>query len=418
MKTKHTFQIDFFPRKTKRDPSTASLFVRINVNGLKTEFSIKRKIAIDEWDSNRSKLKGSTVEVRKINMYLDQVRIQLFDAYNELRSERQLINPDSLKARYFGEDDQNRTLLELVDYHYQSTSTLLSPGSLKMYRSTKRYLVYFLKEALKKQDIYLQQLSFSFVTKLDQFLRTHKLEKANHQMGHNNVMKHIQRLRTIVNLGVKLEWLPTDPFISYKFTYKKSERSYLPLEQLNLLESGTLPSDRLNMVRDLFVFSCYTGLSYIDVMNLTHDHISRGIDGNKWIFTYRAKTEISVKVPLLQQAELIIEKYKEDPRAINRGHMFPKISNQKMNAYLKEIAILLKIESKLTYHAARHTFATAVTLSNGVPMETASKLLGHTNITTTQIYAKVVERKVGEDMGVLRGKLNPQVPKKLKEQRI
>jgi site-specific recombinase XerD len=140
-------------------------------------------------------------------------------------------------------------------------------------------------------------------------------------------------------------------------------------------------------------------------MNLTHDHITRGIDGNKWIFTYRAKTEISVKVPLLQQAEMIIEKYKEDPRAINRGHVFPKISNQKMNAYLKEIASLLEIDRKLTFHVARHTFATTVTLSNGVPMETVSKLLGHTKITTTQIYAKVVERKVSKDMEGLRGVL-------------
>ena len=310
-----------------------------------------------------------------------------------------------IKARFFGEDEKAKSLIELYDYHYNLSLETLSEGSLKMYRTTKSYLTLFLKKKMKSEDVFLAQLSFSFLTNFEQFLRRTKLEKANNQMGHNTVMKHIQRLRTIINLGVKLEWLEKDPFISFKFTYKKSERSFLPERELSMLQQADLPSDRLIMVRDLFIFSCYTGLSYIDVMNLTHDHITRGIDGNKWIFTYRAKTEISVKVPLLQQAEMIIEKYKEDPRAINRGHVFPKISNQKMNAYLKEIASLLEIDRKLTFHVARHTFATTVTLSNGVPMETVSKLLGHTKITTTQIYAKVVERKVSKDMEVLRGVL-------------
>ncbi len=295
----------------------------------------------------------------------------------------------------------------MIEYHYKLSEKTLSAGTLKMYRSTKNYILYFLKKEYKSPDIFLSQLSYSFITKLDIFLRTHKLPNAIRQMSHNNVMKHIQRLRTIILLGVKLEWISKDPFTSFKFTFKKSERSYLPKEELAILEGAKLPSLRLEMVKDLFVFSCYTGLSYIDVINLTHDHITRGIDGNKWIYTYRAKTEISVKVPLLQQAEFIIEKYKADPRAINRGHVFPKISNQKMNAYLKEIAELLEIKQKLTFHVARHTFATSVTLSNGVPIETVSKLLGHTNITTTQIYAKVIERKVSEDMKSLKNLLSP-----------
>lgn len=405
MKTNQTFAVIFFPKKDRNKNSTSTVFCRITTNSKRVEFSLKKKVELSEWDSNLNLLRGRTPQAKKFNYYLSDVKSQLHDVYDELRKEQRFITPQLIKARYFGEDEKAKSLLELYDYHYDLSQQTLSEGTLKMYRTTKSYLDLFLKKKMKSNDVFLAQLSFSFLTKFEQFLRTTKLEKANNQMRHNTVMKHIQRLRTIVNLGVKLEWLPKDPFISYKFTYKKSERSYLPLEQLNLLESSVLPSDRLNLVRDLFAFSCYTGLSYIDVMNLTHDHITRGIDGNKWIFTYRAKTEISVKVPLLQQAEMIIEKYKEDPRAINRGHMFPKISNQKMNAYLKEISALLEIDSKLTFHVARHTFATTVTLSNGVPMETVSKLLGHTNITTTQIYAKVIERKVGEDMDKLRESL-------------
>lgn len=232
-------------------------------------------------------------------------------------------------------------------------------------------------------------------------------------MENNTVMKHIQRLRKMVTLAYKMEWIEKDPFIKFKPTYIKNEREFLSEEELQTIIEREFEIERLELVKDLFVFSCYTGLSYIDVMHLNENNITFGIDGGKWIITNRQKTNNKVKIPLLPIAEELIHKYKGHIKTKKTKTLFPNISNQKLNSYLKEIADLCKIKKNLTFHIARHTFATTITLSNGVPIETVSKLLGHSKIATTQIYAKVIERKVSEDMEILQTKLK--TLKKLKK---
>src|SRR5690606_20174724 len=207
------------------------------------------------------------------------------------------------------------------------------------------------------------------------------------------VMKHIQRFRKIVTLGYHIEWIDRDPFIRWKPTYEKRERPFLTDNELSNIETYNFPIARLERVRDLFIFSCYTGISYIDVINLTSNNVLKGIDGNDWIFTSRQKTKSPVKVPLLKKAKELLIKYHDHPMTQITGTLFPVITNEKMNLYLKEIADACGIKKNLTFHMARHTFATTVTLSNGVPIETVSKLLGHSKIASTQIYARVVERK-------------------------
>ena len=187
------------------------------------------------------------------------------------------------------------------------------------------------------------------------------------------------------------------------------ERGYLTREELSFIEDKVFAISRLEWVRDLFVFSCYTGLAYTDLMQLRPSNLIIGIDGKYWIKTLRQKTDIPVNVPLLPKAMELLKKYQQHPKAVVKGTLFPVISNQKLNSYLKEIADLVGINKDLTFHLARHTFATTVTLSNGVPIETVSKMLGHTKITTTQIYAKVIEKKVGEDMQLLENKLSIQL---------
>ncbi len=186
---------------------------------------------------------------------------------------------------------------------------------------------------------------------------------------------------------------------------KKNERVFLSQNELQKIEDSHFDIDRLQLVRDLFVFSCYTGLSYIDVMELTKDSINFGVDGNLWVITKRHKTNNTVRIPILPQAGVLIQKYAAHPRAIQKGTLFLNLSNQKLNAYLKEMADLCRIKKKLTFHIARHTFATTVTLTNGVPIETVSKILGHSRISTTQIYAKIIERKVSGDMKIFKSKL-------------
>jgi site-specific recombinase XerD len=183
------------------------------------------------------------------------------------------------------------------------------------------------------------------------------------------------------------------------------ERVYLSEEEIENIINKDFKTDRLSLVRDIFLFSCFTGLAYIDVKNLTKSHISLGIDGEKWIFTHRQKTETASKIPILPITQMIIDKYEDHPECCNQNKLLPILSNQKMNAYLKEIAGVCEIEKDLTFHIARHTFATTVTLTNGVPIESVSKMLGHKNLRTTQHYAKVLDKKVSEDMMILRNKM-------------
>jgi site-specific recombinase XerD len=209
----------------------------------------------------------------------------------------------------------------------------------------------------------------------------------------------------MVNMAVIMDWLAKDPFAKYRQHFDKVERFYLTKEELSAIENKKFSIERLQTVKDLFLFSCYTGLAYIDTMNLTAGNIIKGIDGNDWLITSRQKTDTDVRVPLLPQAEELIKKYKDHPKAANHGTLFPVISNQKTNAYLKEIADLCNINKAITFHIARHTFATTITLSNGVPIESVSKMLGHTTIRSTQVYAKVVEQKLSEDMQNLKKRM-------------
>ncbi len=209
----------------------------------------------------------------------------------------------------------------------------------------------------------------------------------------------------MINMAIRNEWIERDPFAKFQARFIRNDREFLSQEELAAIEVKEFKILRLQWAKDLFVFSCYTGLAYCDVMGLTKENISIGIDGDYWIMTSRKKTNQPVRVPLLPKALELIEKYKSHPKALVMGTVFPVLSNQKLNAYLKEIADLCGITKNLTFHLARHTFATTVTLTNGVPIETVSKMLGHTSIRTTQIYAKVIEGKISEDMKKLKSRL-------------
>lgn len=209
----------------------------------------------------------------------------------------------------------------------------------------------------------------------------------------------------MVNMAVMMDWLEKDPFSKYKLHFDKVERGHLTKEELKVLSNKNFKIERLQSVLDMFLFSCHTGLAYIDIFNLTRENIAKGIDGRDWLMTNRQKTNTTVRVPLLPEAVQLIKKYKDHPVALAKGTLFPVISNQRMNGYLKEIAEICGINKNFTFHLARHTFATTVTLSNGVPIESVSKMLGHTSIRTTQIYAKVVEHKLSEDMQNLRKRM-------------
>ncbi|WP_262910188.1 site-specific integrase [Zunongwangia profunda] len=225
-------------------------------------------------------------------------------------------------------------------------------------------------------------------------------------MGHNTAMKHLQRLRKMVTMAYHHEWIPKDPFVRFKSSFINKRRELLTEEELEAIENFQSSINRLNIVKDIFLFSCYTGLSYIDITKLTMDNIKMDFDENQWIETERQKTKTALKIPLLNQARDILKRYQGHPKTVHSKTLLPRYSNQKLNSYLKAIADFCGIKKHLTFHIARHTFATTITLTNGVPIETVSKLLGHTKLATTQIYARVVDKKVKDDMAMLNAKLN------------
>lgn len=275
-----------------------------------------------------------------------------------------------------------------------------------MYNTSQNYIRQFLKKEYKRNDFYLRELDYSFILRFENFLRAVRPRYYQKSLQNNAVMKHIQRLRKMVTLAFHLEWIDGDPFVKFKPHLIQKERGFLSAEELESIENLEIEGQRLKRVRDLFIFSYYTGISYGDLMLLTPQNLMIGIDRKFWIITKREKNGNQVKLPLLTKAISLIENYKNEESCIINNRLLPRISNQKVNSYLKEIAGMCKIQKKITFHLARHTFATTVASTNGVPIETVSKILGHRKLSTTQIYAKVIERKVSDDMEILQQKLN------------
>ena len=415
MKTSTTFSILFWLKLSKTKNGKAPLYARITVNGKRAEISLKRKIKIDSWSSAKNKVKGTNQEARIINEFLDQVSSELHKSKNELSLEGKIISSQMVKMRYLKEDEQNYSLNDITKYHNEDMVDKLKWGTQKNYYTTQAYISSFIFVTFKVNDMYLKQLDYNFILKFETYLRNYIPIDHQKPMGNNTVMKHIERFRKMITLAYKLEWIDRDPFINFQSKFEKVERGFLTEAELLDIEEKDYTIERLQLVKDLFVFACYTGLSYIDVTNLTANDINHGIDGELWLIMKREKTNNALRIPILPKALDLINKYKENVKALANGTVFPKMSNQKLNSYLKEIADLCEIRKNLTFHLARHTFATTVTLSNGVPIETVSKLLGHSRISTTQIYAKVIEEKVSKDMGALKCFLANQQEKLNKE---
>lgn len=406
MRTEATFSVLFWVYTQRTRNNQAPLYARISVNKKKLNLSLKRKVEVNRWDSAKQRIKGTGANSRELNLFLDQEYARLIQVYQEIRYQGKAITPENIKARYFKEDQNLFSFEDLFTYHNENMFSKLRGNTSRLYITSQKYIRHFILKDYKRKNFYLRDLDYSFILKFENYLRSVKPRHYKKKLQHNAVMKHIQRLRKMVTLAFHLEWIEKDPFVKFKSYLIQKEREFLTAEDLKKIESVQLDSFRLQKVRDIFVFSCYTGISYADVMQLKKQNVVKeGIDGKEWIVTRREKNGNQVKLPLLIRATEILKKYEFDRSCIISNSLLPLISNQKINSYLKEVATLCGVEKKITFHLARHTFATTVALSNGVPIETVSKILGHRKLSTTQIYAKVVERKVSDDMELLQQKL-------------
>jgi integrase len=402
-----TFNQIFYPRKNNPKDTKASMYVRVTIDGVRTEISINRKINIVEWNEHSRRMTGKTPQARSFNAYLDSVEFRIFEIYKDLILHGSEVSGDIIKAKFLGIDlDKPRMLIEIFDNHNKLFLELVGKdfaiGSYKRFQVCRKALKEFLEWKFQVSDINIKKLNFEFINDFEFYL------KSVRNCSHNTVMGYIKKLKKITRQCVAKDWLVKDPFMAFKITLRETHRAALTEDELLALISKEPLMPRMEQVRDIFIFSCYTGLSYSDVEKLTDADISKGIDGEKWIITTRTKTDTATRVPLLPPAISILEKYSDHPVVVTSGKLLPVNSNQKLNAFLKELAELCGIKKELTFHVARHTFATTVTLSNGVPIETVSKMLGHKSLRTTQQYAKILDRKVSDDMKSLRDKLSVQ----------
>ena len=397
--------LHIYPRPSKANKAGLQpLYIRFTIKGKRSEYSSKKFIDPSQWHPEMMKMRGNSETARSINSYLEGIRNKFILTQTMLTYQDIDINVDTFVNAYHGKRrERQRTIITIFQNHNDQIKTLVgidyAPGTLQRYQTSLKHTQDYIRHQYNTNDIAINKIDLSFITGYDFYLRT--IRKCNN----NSTVKYIRNFQKIINICLANRWITSDPFLNYKAKLQPVERNILTQEELDILANKTIETYRLDTVRDIFLFSCYTGLAYIDVKNLTPLNITKHIDGQQWIETHRQKTNTSSKIPLLPTALAILKKYQNNPKCLNENTLLPIPCNQKTNAFLKEIAIICGIQKELTFHCARHTFATTITLSNGVPIETVSKMLGHTSIRTTQHYAKITDRKVANDMQNLKAVL-------------
>jgi len=389
--------VSFLARKAMiKKTGMVPIYCRVKYSDTTVQFSTKMDVLYINWDSKRTRVTGNSKKA--MNLKLETLRISIIEKYDELIRTNVIITAKIIVDYYKNNTLIMNSVINVFKQHNENMKSLIgieySYGSYKNYKTTLKHLIKYINTKYNTNDIFLNKINYDFIYNFSQFLLLHT------ECNHNGMMKHIQRFKKITNFCIKNNYITKDPFFGFKISFKKSNRVYVTNNELHTLQNITLNSS-LSKVRDIFLFACYTGLSYIDLYNLSLKNITKGIDNLQWIYVKRQKTNIPSNIPILPVAFSILKKYKKQ-KNINR--IFPMISNQKMNKALKEIAYLCNFNKQLTFHSARHTFATTVTLTNGVPIESVSRMLGHNNIKTTQLYARVIDSKISSDMLILRQK--------------
>ena len=398
-----TFSILFYLQRNKvTKDGKAPIYLRITVNGKRSQISIKRKISINKWNNEAGTVIGTTLEVKELNRYLNSLEHRVFKIQQKLLDDNRKITALLIKNIFTGKDENQKMLLKIFQDHNNQVEKLVgkdfAPRTLERYKTAKKHVQAFIKLEYKLEDINVKDVNHKFIHGFEYYLKTER------NCSHNTAIKYITNFKKIIRIAYGNDWISKDPFYNWKARLKTIDREFLSKEEIQKLVEKELTIKRLDQVKDIFIFSCFTGLAYADVKKLAKNDIVISIDGDRWIKTKRTKTNTRSNIPLLANAEAILEKYSEHPDVVQSQFLLPVLSNQKMNAYLKEIADVCEINKNLTFHLARHTFATTVTLTNGVPIESVSKMLGHKSLKTTQHYAKILDRKVSEDMQALKNK--------------
>lgn len=389
--------------KCRETDGKCPLYVRCTLNGQRFEVSSGLFIVNDLWSDDFQQVKGNTEEVKVLNIRLVKIKPKIQDIHNQLESLGEPYDITSIKDRFLGKS-LTKGFIEVFDEVIVNIEARLNKDyeftTLKQYRTTRNRIKEFLNIYRGTKDIPVSKIDYHFLNSFDIYL------KKTYNSMPNTAWTYHKHIKKALNDSIAMGYLVKNPYESFKVKRRDTNRDFLTLNEVIKIKEKKIGIKRIEFVRDVFVFACYTGLSYSDILKLNKSHFQKGDDNNYWIIVDRTKTDTRCRIPLLPEALEILKKYETQPLLKSSDRLLPVSSNQKMNAYLKELVDICGIQKNLTMHVARHTFATSVTLSNGVPMETVSKMLGHTSIKTTQIYARILDTKISHDMIQLKKKLN------------
>lgn len=407
MRSKTNFRVSFFLKKAKLlKNGEASVAMRITVDGQRVENNIRKSILPNLWDQSKERAKGTSAAAVDLNRFIEDARIRIHQIGTELQQSGAEINPLIVQQRFYGVGQvrkQERTILQVIQEHNDEAKKLIGKDFVEItwrrYETMKRYLGELIKKKYGVDDLPLSDFTGEAIRAYEVYLKTEK------DLCQNTLIRYMKALKKITNRCLANDWIQKDPFAGIKFREEPTEPEFLTLEEVDRIYNCNPGSKRLEVIKDMFLMSAFTGLAFTDVSQLTEDHIVTDNDGNKWIRKPRQKTKQMSNIPLLDVPLAIIEKYQGDKKAAKKGVLLPIPCNQVMNRYLKEIATICKINKHLTMHTARHTYAT-LCLSQGVSLKNVSKMLGHASVKMTERYARVLDSSILHDMNAIRDTLN------------
>ena len=402
---RNTLSVLFIIKKVKLlKNGEAPICMRITVNKRVAEVMIKRSIPVDLWNQKKECSKGKDRVATELNHYINTIRAKVLQIHRELEIDNKPITADIIKDCFYGRDKVQRSLLEVYAEHNEKCRALIgkeyTKSTVTKFDTSINRLKEYIRSCYHRDDIMLAELDGQFIRDFDFWLKTEK------HCQNNSALKHLKNLKKVVRIALANDWIKKDPFYGIHFKQEEVNVEFLSREELDILMNKEFAIQRLEQVRDIFVFCCFTALAFVDVQQLSREHLIKDNNGTLWIRKPRQKTNQMCNIPVLSIPQRILRKYEDNAECIKKGVLLPVISNQRMNAYLKEIADLCGITKRLTTHVARHTAATVVFLANDVSMENVSKILGHSNIRMTQHYAKVLDQTILRDMQEVEKQIN------------
>lgn len=405
---RRTFSIMFMIRRARTlKNQEVPIYMRITVDGERAEISIKRSVNPAHWNETKGCAKSGTPYAKELNFFLEQIRHKVYEHQQDLINREKIVTASALREAFLNADKTiKKMILQVYADHNADLKARIDKGVSKAtyirHESSRNNVERFIRDIYKRNDFPMNEIDYTFVMKYQTYLRIERL------CNNNSTVKYIRNLGKIIKLALDNDWIKIDPMRKVKLKLEEVDRPFLTEKELKTIMGKSFAIQRIAQVRDVFIFCCFTGLAFVDVKSLKKTDIILNPKGDEWIHKQRQKSKQWAHIPLLPVAKEIINKYSNHPECVRRNVLLPVLTNQKMNAYLKEVADLCGINKNLTTHCARHTFATTVTLANNISMESVSKMLGHSSLTMTKKYARILDSTIGKEMNQLAVKLNYQ----------